>query len=197
MPKNRSRPLRRVVIQAIHNDVVSAPLRLANDKHHNDPHVRPLIRTSKTCELKQFNIPASLKLRLSHFFANSNSMLQATSVPGVLASFTETWSPRLVAAINDHHIKVAKIDGEFIWHSHPDSEEVFYLLAGKLKMEIEGQDTVVMNEGDMLVIPKGVRHQPVAEKATIMMIEHESTVNTGDQTDSERTKQVQDARMDR
>ncbi|KAL2690142.1 hypothetical protein Neosp_004210 [[Neocosmospora] mangrovei] len=117
-------------------------------------------------------------------------MLQATSVPGVLASFTEKWSPRLVAAINDHHVKVAKIDGEFIWHSHPDSEEVFYLLSGKLNMEIEGQDPVVMNEGDMFVVPKGVQHRPVAENATIMMIEHEST------TDSERTKQVQDARAD-
>ncbi|KAM0421057.1 hypothetical protein ACHAPT_011128 [Fusarium lateritium] len=123
-------------------------------------------------------------------------MLQATSIPDVLSSFTETWSPRLVAAINDHHVKVAKIDGEFIWHSHPNSEEVFYLLSGKLKMEIEGRDAVVMNEGDMFVVPKGVQHRPVAENATIMMIEHESTVNTGDQTDSGRTKQVQDARAD-
>ncbi|KAF5010087.1 hypothetical protein FDECE_3729 [Fusarium decemcellulare] len=122
-------------------------------------------------------------------------MFQATSLPGVLSSFTEKWSPRLVAAINDHHVKVAKIDGEFIWHAHPESEELFYLLAGKLKMEIEGQDPVVMKEGDIYVVPKGVTHKPVAENATIMMIEHASTVNTGDRTDSERTKQVQDARI--
>ncbi|KPM43971.1 hypothetical protein AK830_g2629 [Neonectria ditissima] len=123
-------------------------------------------------------------------------MPQSTSIPAVLSSFTETWSPRLIAAINDHHVKVAKIDGAFIWHAHPDSEELFYLLSGKLSMEIEGQDAVVMKEGDVFVVPKGVRHRPVAENASIMMIEHESTVNTGDQSDSERTKQVQDVKVD-
>ncbi|KAF4979134.1 hypothetical protein FZEAL_4624 [Fusarium zealandicum] len=123
-------------------------------------------------------------------------MLQATSIPNVLSSFTETWSPRLVASINDHHVKVAKIDGEFIWHSHPDSEELFYLLDGKLKMEMEGQEPVVMKVGDMFVVPKGVRHRPVAESASIMMIEHKSTVNTGDESNSERTKEFRDARTD-
>jgi mannose-6-phosphate isomerase-like protein (cupin superfamily) len=99
-----------------------------------------------------------------------------------------------VASINDHHVKVAKIDGEFIWHAHPDSEELFYLLSGKLQMHIEGQDPVVMAEGDVFVVPKGVRHRPVAENATIMMVEHQSTVNTGDEAGSERTKQIVDAR---
>ncbi|KAH7161861.1 RmlC-like cupin domain-containing protein [Dactylonectria macrodidyma] len=123
-------------------------------------------------------------------------MFQSTSVPGVLSSFTEYWSPRLIASVNDHHVKVAKIDGEFIWHAHPDSEELFYLLSGKLQMGIEGQDPVVMKEGDVFVVPRGVRHRPVAENACIMMIEHQSTVNTGDQPDSERTKQVKDVRED-
>lgn len=121
-------------------------------------------------------------------------MHQSTSLPGILSSFTEKWSPRLVAAVNDHDVKVAKIDGEFIWHAHPDSEEMFYLLAGQMKIEIEDQDPVVMEIGDMFVVPKGVRHRPVAENATIMMIERQGTVNTGDETGSERTKQVQDAR---
>lgn len=121
-------------------------------------------------------------------------MSQATSIPATLSSFTETWSPRLVAAINDHHVKVAKIDGPFIWHAHPNSDELFYVLAGELRMEIEGQDAVAMKEGDMFVVPRGVRHRPVGEKATIMMVEHESTVNTGDQIGSERTVGVKDAR---
>ncbi|KAH6669715.1 RmlC-like cupin domain-containing protein [Plectosphaerella plurivora] len=121
-------------------------------------------------------------------------MHRSISVPSVVDSITETWSPRLVASINDHHVKVAKIDGEFIWHAHPDSEELFYLLSGKLQMQIEGQDPVVMAEGDVFVVPKGVRHRPVAENATIMMVEHQSTVNTGDETGSERTKQVVDVR---
>lgn len=121
-------------------------------------------------------------------------MSKPASIPSLLNSFTETWSPRLVAAINDHHVKVAKIDGEFIWHAHPNSDEIFYLLSGKLRMEIEGQDDVVMEVGDMFVVPKGIKHRPVAENASIMMIEHETTVNTGDQPDSERTQEVKDVR---
>ena len=124
-------------------------------------------------------------------------MLQATSVPATLSSFTETWSPRLVGAINDHHVKVAKVDGSFIWHSHPNSDELFYLLEGSLTMELEGQDAVVMAVGDMFIVPRGVRHRPVGDKATIMLIEHESTVNTGDQVASERTVEVKDARGER
>lgn len=123
-----------------------------------------------------------------------SAMSRPTSVPSVVASINETWSPRLVASINDHHVKVAKIDGAFIWHAHPDSEELFYLLSGKLQMQIEGQDEVVMKEGDVFVVPKGVRHRPVAENACIMMVEHQSTINTGDEVDSERTKEVLDVR---
>ncbi|KLO83776.1 uncharacterized protein LW93_560 [Fusarium fujikuroi] len=123
-------------------------------------------------------------------------MSQTTSVPETLSSFTEKWSPRLIASVNDHHVKVAKVDGSFIWHAHPDSEELFYLLSGKLTMEIQDEEPVVMKEGDMYVVPKGVTHKPVAENAVIMMVEKEGTVNTGDQTDSERTKQVKDVRGD-
>ncbi|KAM0256038.1 hypothetical protein ACHAQJ_005237 [Trichoderma viride] len=121
-------------------------------------------------------------------------MSKSESIPGLLDSFTETWSPRLVAAINDHHVKVAKLDGEFIWHSHPNSDELFYLLSGKLTVELEGLDDVVLQIGDMYVVPRGIRHRPVAENASVMLIEHESTINTGDETGSERTKQVKDIR---
>ncbi|KAL7946915.1 RmlC-like cupin domain-containing protein [Trichoderma barbatum] len=121
-------------------------------------------------------------------------MSKSESIPRLLSSFSEKWSPRLVAAINDHHVKVAKLDGEFIWHAHPNSDELFYLLAGKLTIELEGMDDAVMQVGDMFVIPKGIRHRPVAEEASVMLIEHESTINTGDETSSERTKQVKDAR---
>ncbi|KAL7789144.1 RmlC-like cupin [Trichoderma ceciliae] len=124
----------------------------------------------------------------------SKTMSKSESVPGVLDSFTETWSPHLVAANNDHHVKVAKLDGEFIWHAHPNSDELFYLLSGKLIIELEGQDDIVMQVGDMYVIPRGIRHRPVAENASVMLMEHESTVNTGDETSSERTKQVKDIR---
>lgn len=120
--------------------------------------------------------------------------MSSISIPTLLGSFEEKWSPRLVAAVNDHHIKVAKIDGAFIWHAHPNSDELFYLISGKLKLEIEGQDDVVMEVGDTYVVRKGIKHCPVAENASIMMIEHETTINTGDQAGSDRTKQVKDAR---
>ncbi|KAK8877048.1 RmlC-like cupin [Apiospora arundinis] len=127
------------------------------------------------------------------------SVSKATSIPQTFASFTEHWEPRLVAAVNDHHVKIAKIDGAFIWHSHPDSEELFYLLEGELTMEIEheGGDRadVVMQVGDVFVVPKGTRHRPVAKKAHIMMVERSGTVNTGDMAaESDRTRVPTDAR---
>ena len=97
--------------------------------------------------------------------------MATVSVPDKFSSFTETWSPRLIAAVNDQHVKIAKIDGEFIFHAHPDSDELFYLLDGELRMEIEGSDSVEMKVGDVYVVPKGVRHRPVARNAQIMMIE--------------------------
>lgn len=122
-------------------------------------------------------------------------MSTSVSLPNLLDSFTEKWSPRLIAAVNDHHVKVAKIDGEFIWHSHPNSDELFYLIAGVLRLEIEGRDPIDMNVGDVFVIPKGIRHRPVAKDATILMIEHETTINTGDEPKSSFTKEVKDARQ--
>ncbi|KAI0198331.1 RmlC-like cupin [Astrocystis sublimbata] len=126
------------------------------------------------------------------------------SIPSSFASFTELWSPRLVAAVNDQHIKIAKIDGSFLFHAHPDSDELFYLLSGELTIEIETENAtqgdakvieeVVMKEGDVYVIPKGVRHRPVAKNAQIMMIERIGTVNTGDSKDTERRKDPLDVR---
>jgi mannose-6-phosphate isomerase-like protein (cupin superfamily) len=124
-----------------------------------------------------------------------------------LSSFTDLWEPRLVAAVNDQHVKIAKIDGAFIWHSHPYSDELFYLLAGELTMEMEtkdpdgGEDSasrveeVVMKVGDVFVVPKGVRHRPVARQAHIMMVERSDTVNTGDVAGvSDRTRVPKDVR---
>ncbi|KAK7973344.1 RmlC-like cupin domain-containing protein [Apiospora saccharicola] len=128
------------------------------------------------------------------------------SIPETFASFIDHWSPRLVAAVNDQHVKIAKIDGAFIWHAHPDSDELFYLLAGELTLELElgGEEEdnnkkveeVVMQVGDMFVVPKGVRHRPVAKQAHIMMVEKSGTVNTGDTAEgSERTRVPTDVRV--
>lgn len=114
--------------------------------------------------------------------------MSTVSIPETYASFTETWSPRLVASVNDQHVKIAKIDGAFVFHAHPDSDELFYLFSGKLTLEIEGGDDVVMKPGDIYTVPKGVRHRPVAENAHIMMVEQAGTVNTGDEPASDRTR---------
>ncbi|KAK8023659.1 RmlC-like cupin domain-containing protein [Apiospora rasikravindrae] len=130
-------------------------------------------------------------------------MPSPTSIPKTFSSFTEHWSPRLVAAVNDQHVKIAKIDGAFIWHAHPDSDELFYLLAGELTLELERKknddetevEEVVMQVGDMFVVPKGVRHRPVARQAHIMMVEKRDTVNTGDMAgESGRTRVPRDVR---
>ncbi len=123
-------------------------------------------------------------------------MAQTLSIPRTLASFTETWSPRLVAAVNDHHVKIAKLDGAFIWHAHSNSDELFYVLSGKLTLEIDGQDPAIMEPGDLWVVPRGIKHRPVGENAHVMMIEQAGTVNTGDEQTSERTKDVVDARAE-
>ena len=108
-------------------------------------------------------------------------MTKTVSIPQVLGSFQETWLPHLIATVNDQHVKVAKIDGEFIWHSHPNSDELFYLLSGKLTLEIAGETSVVMSPGDVFVVPRGVKHKPVAQNAQILMVEQIGTVNTGDE----------------
>ncbi|KAI0434992.1 RmlC-like cupin domain-containing protein [Xylaria sp. FL1042] len=132
--------------------------------------------------------------------------MATVSIPSTFASFTETWSPRLVAAVNDQHVKIAKIDGEFIFHAHPDSDELFYLLSGELTLEIETRaqgggeakpkavEAVTMEVGDIYVVSKGVRHRPVAKNAEILMIERNDTVNTGDAEDRRRQKDPLDVR---
>ena len=126
--------------------------------------------------------------------STSSKMSSTVSIPKTFDSFTETWHPRLIASVNDQHVKIAKIDGEFIWHAHPNSDELFYLFSGRLTLEIEGQDSVVMSVGDVYVVPRGVRHRPVAEDAHILMIEKVGTVNTGDETASDRTREPKDVR---
>jgi quercetin dioxygenase-like cupin family protein len=116
------------------------------------------------------------------------------SVPDTLDRINDTWAPHLVATVNDQHVKIAKIDGSFVFHSHPDSDELFYLLSGKLTMKLEDKPDIVMAVGDVYVVPKGVRHCPVAENAHIMMVEAAGTLNTGDAAASDRTRALQNAR---
>jgi len=96
-----------------------------------------------------------------------------------LSKFSEHWSPKIIARMNDYQIKLAKVEGEFDWHNHPETDELFLVVKGKL--EIHFRDGVIaLNEGDLCVVPKGTEHKPVAdEECHIMLIEPAGTVNTG------------------
>jgi mannose-6-phosphate isomerase-like protein (cupin superfamily) len=94
--------------------------------------------------------------------------------------FSEHWSPKIIAQMNDYHFKLVKFRGEFVWHSHAETDEVFIALDGE--MSIEFRDGVVaLKAGEMFVVPKGVEHKPfAANECKIMLIEPAGTVNTGD-----------------
>ena len=102
------------------------------------------------------------------------------SIPGKLAVFHEHWSPKIVAQVNDTQVKLAKLQGAFEFHRHDDADEAFYVLRGSLRIEFR-DGTVELEAGDLIVVPRGVEHRPVAEmEAHVMLIEPEGTVSTGD-----------------
>ena len=97
-----------------------------------------------------------------------------------LALFPEHWSPRVVAEMNDVQFKLAKLQGEFVWHAHADTDEVFIVIDGEMAIEFHDGE-VRLVAGEMFVVPKGVRHNPVAEEEChILLIERKSTLHTGD-----------------
>jgi len=97
-----------------------------------------------------------------------------------LSKIQEHWSPKIIAQMNDYQFKLAKIQGEFIWHSHPETDEVFLVLQGRMVIHFrEGE--VELKSGEVFVVPKGREHKPSAgEECHIMLIEPAGTVNTGD-----------------
>jgi mannose-6-phosphate isomerase-like protein (cupin superfamily) len=100
--------------------------------------------------------------------------------------FKEYWSPKIVAALNDSYVKVAKLKGEFVWHHHQSEDELFLVVKGKLLIKMRDQD-ISLEEGELAVIPRGVEHMPVArEEVHVVLIEPKTTVNTGN-IESERT----------
>ncbi|GHC11006.1 cupin [Thermomonas carbonis] len=105
----------------------------------------------------------------------------------IAASLTELWSPRVVADVDDNYVKVAKVHGTFGWHRHEHEDELFLVLRGCLRIEME-VDTVLLQEGELFVVPKGVRHNPSAQQeCLVMLIERKSTLHSGDVV-NERTR---------
>jgi len=106
-------------------------------------------------------------------------MSDVVSPAKIAATLAEHWSPRVVAELDDSYVKVAKVQGSLTWHSHDAEDELFYILKGSLTIEME-ERTVVLREGEAFVVPKGVRHNPIAEhECHIMLIERKTTLHTG------------------
>ena len=107
-------------------------------------------------------------------------MSDAIAPQRAVATLSEFWSPRIIAEVDDAYIKVAKLRGSLAWHSHANEDELFYVLKGRLRIELEDR-VVDLHEGELFVVPKGVRHNPTADQEChVMLIERKSTQHTGD-----------------
>ena len=96
------------------------------------------------------------------------------------AQFSDYWSPKVVGELNGQHIRLVKLQGEFVWHHHENEDELFLVLKGQLTMQFRDRE-VMINPGEFIIVPKGVEHKPIAaEEVHVMLLEPASTLNTGD-----------------
>ncbi|GAB3454981.1 cupin domain-containing protein [Streptomonospora sediminis] len=110
--------------------------------------------------------------------------MASTNIDTVLASFQERWSPRILTRVNDYDVRLAKVEGSFVWHSHPDTDELFIVLDGSLDIRLResGTETLVhLGRRDVFVVPRGIEHCPESpEGASVMLLEPAGTLSTGD-----------------
>lgn len=105
--------------------------------------------------------------------------------------FSEYWSPKIVGELNGQHVKLVKLNGEFVWHKHDNEDEMFFVIDGTLKIEFRNK-TITLHKDEFLIIPKGTEHKPVAEEEVLVMLfEPVTTLNTGD-AENQLTKQQLD-----
>lgn len=108
-------------------------------------------------------------------------MKTKVSIAGKHALFNERWSPKIIAGLDNYDVKIAKVEGEFVWHTHDKEDEFFLVTKGRLKLELQGREDVILDEGEIFVVPSGLPHHPVAlPYAEILMIERKGVINTGD-----------------
>jgi mannose-6-phosphate isomerase-like protein (cupin superfamily) len=108
-----------------------------------------------------------------------HSGIRKVKLNETFAAFTEHWSPRIIAQVNDVHVKVAKLHGDFPWHAHDAEDELFLVVKGRLKLEFRDGE-VWLGEGELAVVPRGTEHRPIAdEEVHIVLIEPAGTLNTG------------------
>ena len=107
--------------------------------------------------------------------------MNKVNIADKLATFSDQWAPRIVARYNDNEVRLVKVEGEFIWHRHPDTDELFLILDGELDMEFRDR-TVTLRAGELIVVPKGTEHRPCARKGEVRMllIDPKDMPNTGD-----------------
>lgn len=135
--------------------------------------------------LFQVGLTPILNGRASLSFIN---MLEPVNFINKFKKITDIYSPKVIAEMNDYQFKLVKIKGEFVWHDHPDTDEVFIVIEGSVDIEFRDR-TVTINAGEMYVVPKGVEHKPFAKaECKAMIIEPKGVVNTGD-TESDLTAQ--------
>ena len=113
--------------------------------------------------------------------------MEKVNIADKLGLFSEYWSPKIVGELNGQHIKLVKLQGEFVWHKHDDEDELFLVIEGVLKMELRDK-TIEIHKNEFLIVPKGTEHRPVADKeVSVMLFEPASTLNTGN-TENELTQ---------
>lgn len=114
-------------------------------------------------------------------------MLEKVNLKHELKLFDEYWQPKIIGELNGFHVKLAKFKGEFIWHKHDLEDELFLVISGRLAIELRDQ-MIHLGEGELLIIPKGVEHRPMAEQeAHVLLLERASILNTGDMVANELT----------
>jgi mannose-6-phosphate isomerase-like protein (cupin superfamily) len=117
-------------------------------------------------------------------------MIETMNLAQKFGLFDEHWRPKIVGELNDSHVKLAKLKGEFIWHKHENEDELFLVIKGSLVIRLRERDLTI-GEGEFVIIPKGVEHLPVAEEEVqVLLIEPKTTLNTGD-VRNERTVEAE------
>jgi mannose-6-phosphate isomerase-like protein (cupin superfamily) len=114
--------------------------------------------------------------------------MDKTNLTAAFARFSDTWSPKIVGEVNDAHVKLAKLKGEFVWHHHAAEDELFLVVKGRLRLRLRERD-IDLREGEFFIVPRGVEHLPVAdEECHVLFLEPKTTLNTGNVV-NERTVQ--------
>lgn len=117
--------------------------------------------------------------------------MRKVNLAEALATFDEHWQPRIVGELNGQHVKVVKLQGEFVWHHHEHEDELFLVIKGAMTMELR-DGNIELNEGDFFVVPRGVEHRPVAhEEAHVLLFEPAGTLNTGNVVNERTFEAVQ------